>query len=102
MTVDKSAPARFGEALEEASRNPKAPQPKCATPVGEISPWIDWATEEEDREPHEGARPSRQDALRLCESCPLYNLCTDAALAKPPFHGVRGAGLIFENGKRLK
>lgn len=102
LPVDRDAPERFAKALEEATRNPNAPQPKCATPVGEVSPWIDWATEEEDREPYEGAAPDRAVALSLCSDCPLYNICTDAALAKPPFHGVLGAGLIFENGKRLR
>ena len=93
-------------ALEEATQNPNAPQPQCVKWVKahptKPDPWIDWATNAEDSEPYEGKAPTKRDALDLCDGCPLYNLCADAAIVKPPYHGVRGAGLRFENGKRMK
>lgn len=106
MTVSRDSPREFEVALEEAAQNPKAPQPQCVGWVkenpGKPNPWIDWATNPEDREPHEQPAPSKIDALDLCYGCPLYNLCTDAAIVKPPYHGVRGAGLRFENGRKVK
>lgn len=101
MPVDTDAPRRFEIALERAANDPEAPQPDCITPIGEPSKWIDWATNEEEREAHESEAPSRQEARIWCEDCPLLNVCTAAALAKRPYHGVRGSGLIFENGKRI-
>lgn len=106
MTVSRDSPRQFEIALEEAAQNPQAPQPQCVLWVnahpGKPNPWIDWASSEEDAEPYEGQAPTKQDALDLCDGCPLYNLCTDAAIVKPPYHGVRGAGMRFENGKRMK
>ena len=106
MTVSRDSPKLFELALEEAGQNPEADQPQCVEWVrnnpGRPNPWIDWATNPDEREPHERPAPSKIDALDLCEGCPLYNLCTDAAIVKPPYHGVRGAGLRFENGRKLK
>lgn len=102
MTVDKTSPKRFEVALERATRDPKAPQPKCLRPIDQHSPWIDWATDPDEREDYETEAPTHIDAKILCEGCPLESLCTEAALAKNPFHGVRGSGLIFENGKRVR
>lgn len=97
---------KFDEALDLATMDPQAPQPKCAVWVrenpGEPNPWVDWATEAEDREPHESEAPTFFDAKMLCEGCPLESICTPGALAKPPFHGVRGNGLRFELGKRVR
>lgn len=102
MPVNKDSPSAFDKALMIASGDPKKPQPLCITPVDEPSPWIDWASEIEEREPHEKAAPTEQEAKLLCADCPLESICTEAALARPPYHGVRGKGLRFENGKRLR
>lgn len=101
MPVDKDAPRRFEVALEAAANDHTKPQPNCITPIGESSKWIDWATEEENREPGETGAPTHQEAKEWCYDCPLLDLCTSAALAKRPYHGVRGSGLIFEFGKRI-
>jgi hypothetical protein len=91
LTVSKDSPREFEIALEEAALDP-----------GKPNPWIDWGSNTDEREDYERTTPTKQDALDLCDGCPFYNLCTDAAIAKPPYHGVRGAGLRFENGRRLK
>lgn len=102
MTVSADSPTLFEQALDRATLDMEEPQPLCATVDTDIyNPWIDWATNTEDREPHERRAPTKKDALDLCHGCELYNLCTDAAIVKPPYHGVRGAGLRYEFGRRL-
>jgi len=104
--VDKLSPKKFELALERATIDPEAPQPKCRTWVdehpGEPNPWTDWATDPEEREPHEAEELTFWGAKMLCTGCKLESICTEAALAKPPFHGGRGNGLRFENGKRIR
>jgi hypothetical protein len=106
LTVSKDSPREFEIALEEAALDPESPQPFCVVwqknNPGKPNPWIDWGSNTDEREDYERTTPTKQDALDLCDGCPFYNLCTDAAIAKPPYHGVRGAGLRFENGRRLK
>lgn len=104
--VDKTSAKKFEQALENATQDPDKPQPKCRVWVDdnpdEPNPWTDWATEEEDREERETSAPTFFDAKMLCTGCPFEAICTEGALAKPPFHGVRGNGLRYENGKRVR
>lgn len=106
MAVDKLSPRRFEQVLEEATQNPDAPQARCRTWVQENpdmpNPWVDWSSDPYDSEPHEGKTPTLLRARMLCEGCPLEDLCTAASLAKPPYHGVRGSGLRYELGRRLR
>ncbi len=106
MSVSKQSAHEFEVALEAASQDPDKPQPKCAVWVhenpGKPNPWIDWATHPDNREDYERPAPSKKDALDLCDGCPLYNLCAEAAIARPPSHGVRAAGLRFELGRKVK
>lgn len=100
MTVNKESPIIFEKALEEASQNPEAPQPLCVKKAGNPNRYLDWSSDPDDEEPL--PTPSLLQARRLCEGCPLEDLCTQAALAKRPYHGVRGNGLRYENGRRIR
>lgn len=106
MAVNKESPKEFDRALERAYNNPEAPQPQCVEWVkenpGKPNPWVDWASDLSDAEPYETLPPGANRARMLCSGCPLQELCTAAALAKPPYSGVRGNGLRFELGKRLR
>lgn len=105
--VDKLATGpveKFEQALETETL-------KCRK-AGLPSPWMDWATDPEDREGYEGEAPTSRDADAMCEGCPLAPLkdergritdkgtCLRYAEATGQSHGVWG-GRRRENGKWL-
>lgn len=106
MKKKKEANNEFQNKLEQATIDDQSPQAKCVTWVkqnpNKSNPWIDWASNEENKEPHELRAPTRYEAKKMCEGCPLLELCNKDATTNPPYHGVRGGALRFELGKRLK
>jgi hypothetical protein len=82
---------RFNEALEKYV-------PPCRKDKRRPSPWLDWASDPEDREDYETDPPTKEEAEKLCDGCNVRELCLDWAKATGQFHGVYD-GQRRENGR---
>ena len=79
----KAAP--FEAALDDAWRDPGAPQPFC-------NGWTEAFVDYDDP-------PTDEQAEAYCEPCPLRELCLDYARAKKPYWGVYG-GRVWIDGRQ--
>lgn len=81
-----SLPA-FEGALIEAARSEEAPQPTC---LDNPEAWVDYDTPQ---------MPSAELAERMCEPCPLRELCLENARRTKPIWGVWG-GKVWVLGRQ--